>query len=88
MSMVRARKALRQKVGYRPPITKFLQEFKLGQKVVIKQEASSRKGMPHLRYKGMVGKVVERRGKSYVVEVKNGGKKKKLLARPEHLQPA
>ena len=80
------RKKLKQKPGYRPPITKFLQEFEIGQKVLIAQEPSSQKGMPHPRFKGRVGKVIGKRGKSYIVEIKNGNKVKKLISRPEHLR--
>ncbi len=80
------RKKLKQKPGYRPPITKFLQEFEIGEKVLIAQEPSSQKGMPHPRFKGRVGRVIGKRGKSYIVEIKNGNKVKKLISRPEHLR--
>ncbi len=77
---------LQQKPGFRPPITKFLQEFEIGQRVVISPEPSSHKGMPHHRYKGRIGKVIEKRGKSYIVEITDGNKVKKLICRPEHLK--
>lgn len=80
------RKKLKQKPGYRPSITKFLQEFEIGQKVLIALEPSSQKGMPHPRFKGKVGKIIGKRGKSYIVEIKNGNKVKKLISRPEHLR--
>ena len=80
------RKKLRQIPSYRPPITKFLQEFKEGQNVVILPEPSSHKGMPYPRFKGKMGKVVEIRGKSYVVEIMDGNLMKKVIARPEHLK--
>jgi len=79
------RKKLRQKLT-RPTITKFLQEFKMGQRVVIALEPSSQKGMPFPRFKGRMGKIVEKRGKSYVVEILDGNKVKKLVSRPEHLK--
>jgi len=78
---------IRQKVAYRPTITKFLQEFRCGQGVVIVQEPSSHKGMPHPRFKGVTGKIVEKRGKAYIVEILDGNKAKKLVSRPEHLKP-
>jgi large subunit ribosomal protein L21e len=77
-----------QKPGYRPPITRFLQEFKKNQSVVILQEPSSQKGMPHPRFKGVFGKVLEKRGKSYIVEILDGNKVKKVISRPEHLKAA
>jgi large subunit ribosomal protein L21e len=82
----KTRQALKQKPGYRPPITKFLQEFEIGQKVAIEQEPSSHAGMPHTRYKGRIGRIVGKRGKSYIVEITDGNKVKKLISRPEHLK--
>lgn len=83
---VRTRKKLTQKPGYRPPITKFIQEFKENQRVVILPEPSSHSGMPHPRFKGKIGRVIGRRGKGYIVEIIDGNKVKKLIARPEHLK--
>jgi large subunit ribosomal protein L21e len=80
------REKLTQKPAYRPAITKFLQEFKKNQKVIIKLEPSSQRGMPHPRFKGKIGKIVGRRGKSYILEISDGNKVKKLIARPEHLK--
>lgn len=79
------RKKLRQKL-VRPTITKFLQEFKIGQRVVIALEPSSHKGMPFPRFKGKMGSIIEKRGKSYIVEIKDGNKVKKIVSRPEHLK--
>lgn len=80
----RTRRKLRQKV--RPSITKFLQEFRKGQKVIILPEPSSHRGMPHPRFKGKTGKIIEKRGRSYLVEILDGNKVKKIIARPEHLK--
>jgi len=83
----RTRKKLTQKL-VRPAITKFLQEFDVGQNVVITLEPSSHRGMPFPRFKGKCGKIVEKRGKSYIVEIIEGGKVKKIISRPEHLKAA
>ncbi|MCS7093715.1 MAG: 50S ribosomal protein L21e [Candidatus Aenigmarchaeota archaeon] len=83
---VKTRKKLEREARYRPTITKFLQEFKIGDKVAIVQEPSSFKGMPFSRFRGMIGEVVEKRGRAYVVEIKVGGKIKKVISRPEHLK--
>ena len=85
---VKTREKLGQKPGYRPSITRFLQEFKKNQKVVIVPEPSSHKGMPHSRYKGRVGIIAGTRGRSYIVEIIDGSRVKKLIARPEHLRTA
>ena len=82
----KTRKKLSQKPAYRPAITKFLQEFQEGQNVVISLEPSSHKGMPFPRFKGKVGKVVGKRGNSYIVKVTDGNKVKTVISRPEHLK--
>ncbi len=82
----KTRNKLRQKVAYRPSITKFLQEFYIGQDVVVLQEPSSHKGMPFQRFKGMTGKVVGKRGAAYLIDVMDGNMKKTLISRPEHLK--
>jgi len=84
---VKTRKKLARGARYRPAITKFIQKFEIGEKVIIEQEPSSFKGMPFSRFKGIVGEVIERRGKAYVVKVKVGNKIKKVISRPEHLKP-
>lgn len=81
----RTRMKLRQKMA-RPTITKFLQEFTIGQSVVILQEPSSQKGMPFPRFKGMAGKIIGKRGKSYIVGITDGNKAKTIISRPEHLK--
>jgi len=82
----KTRKKLAQKPGYRPPITKFLQEFEMGQKVCIVLEPSSHKGMPNPRFKGKTGKVIGKRGESYIVEIFDMNCPKKIISRPEHLK--
>jgi large subunit ribosomal protein L21e len=84
---IKTRKKLSRGVRYRPLITKFVQQFELGEKVVIEQEPSSFKGMPFSRFKGMVGEIIEKRGKAYVIKVKIGNKIKKIISKPEHLKP-
>ena len=83
----KTRRKLEQKVAHRPSITRFLQEFKIGQNVVISPEPSSHRGVPFSRFKGRVGEIVDKRGKSYVVKLKVGKKTKKVISRPEHLKP-
>jgi len=82
----RTRKKLKQKTARRPAITKFLQNLKIGKKVEILPEPSSHKGMPYPNFKGKVGRVIDKRGNSYIVEIKDGGKKKLIISRPEHLK--
>jgi large subunit ribosomal protein L21e len=79
------RKKLKKR--YNLPVTAFLREFSVGDKVVIKPEPSSSRGMPFPRFKGFIGTVVEKRGRSYLVQIKDGKKDKIIIARPEHLKP-
>ncbi len=62
-----------------------LKEFEVGEKALIKP-VPEHTTAPHRRYHGRVGVVVEKRGSAYVVEVKDGGKTKKLIVPPVHLQ--
>lgn len=64
----------------------FLRKFKAGQKVAVKQDSSSHGGMPHIRYRGMVGVVRCKRGAAYVLDLKVGKGVKEIIARPEHLK--
>ena len=82
----RTRRIFKQKTDYRPTITKFIQDFPEGQSVVIDQEPSSHRGMPYKRFKGKVGKVIGKRGKAFIIEIREGNKIKKIISRPEHLR--
>ncbi|AIY90427.1 50S ribosomal protein L21e [Geoglobus acetivorans] len=68
-------------------IRKVLQTFEVGQTVHIDIEPASHRGMPHPRFQGRTGKIVGIRGRAYLVEITDGGKKKVIFARPEHLKP-
>ncbi len=91
--MVRASKGFRRstrrklKKGRREKfkVTPYLREFKPGDRVVIKIDPSSHKGMPFPKFKGKVGEVRERRGEAYIVKIRVGGKTKEIISRPEHL---
>jgi large subunit ribosomal protein L21e len=64
----------------------FLKEFAVGDKVVVRQNPTSQKGMPYPRYLGKVGTVTGKRGSSYVIDVRTGGVVNELQVRPEHLR--
>jgi large subunit ribosomal protein L21e len=86
------RKKSRKKLAKHPrarglyPVTKSLQNFSPGDRVVILLEPSQVKGMPHPRFHGKTGVIKEKRGRAYVVEVKEGDKVKTVISRPEHLK--
>lgn len=64
----------------------YIKGLKPGDRVMLSPEPASHKGMPHPRFKGRVGKVVDRRGRAYLVKIKDQDKTKKLTVRPEHLK--
>lgn len=66
-------------------IAKLVQTFNLGDKVIIDPKAVWI-GMPHLRYSSKHGTIIEKRGKSYVVEVSDYNKKKSIIVGPVHLK--
>ncbi len=66
-------------------LSKILQSYSEGDKVVIKIDSSVHKGMPHRRYHGRVGVVTAKRGRSYVIHVTQGDATKEIIVRPEHL---
>ncbi len=84
----KTRKKLSKKVRDRGliPASVVLHEYKPEDKVVIKINPSVHKGMPHPRFHGKLGSVISERGSSYLVRVKDGGKNKIIIVRPEHLR--
>ncbi len=85
----RTRRLLRKKPREKGKLrlSKLLHRHEPGSLVAVKIEPSIHKGMPHRRYHGKVGKIVEKRGRSYVVSVAQGKATKKIIVRPEHLEP-
>ncbi|MEM3000318.1 MAG: 50S ribosomal protein L21e [Candidatus Bathyarchaeales archaeon] len=71
----------------KPKLSKLLTKYELGSKVIIKMDSSVQKGMPHKRFHGKIGTVVERRGRGYVVSVPAGDTVKEIIVRSEHLEP-
>lgn len=71
-----------------PPVTRFLREFAIGDKVIVRLEASDSHGQPHPRYQGRVCTVVAKVGRAYRIQFLDGGKSKQLIATPVHLIPA
>jgi large subunit ribosomal protein L21e len=71
-----------------PPVTTFLQTFATGSRVIVRLEASDPRGMPHPRYQGRVAVVVGRVGRAFLIEFRDGNKRKQLIANAVHLIPA
>ncbi len=85
----KSRKFLTKKPRERglPGVSRFLQEFKVGDKVYIDVEPAVRNAMPHRRYQGKTGVITGKRGRAYLVDVKVGSKVKHLIIHPVHLKP-
>ena len=82
------RSRTRQKLkGGRFSIAEALQTFEENDKVRIIINPSIHSGMPHPRVQGRSGIVSGIRGRSYIVDVKDGGLTKQYICRPEHLKP-
>lgn len=68
-------------------LSRLLQEYKIGQMVIIDIDPFQHKGMPHRRFQGKVGVVKEKRKRSLVLEVPIGDKIKTIMVRLEHVKP-
>ncbi len=71
----------------KPKISKLLTEYAPGSKVIIKMDSSVQKSLPHKRFHGKIGTVMEKRGRGYVVSVTKGDALKEIIVRSEHLEP-
>jgi large subunit ribosomal protein L21e len=67
-------------------LSRLLAEYEVGDKVVINIDSGVHKGMPHKRFQGKVGTVVERRGKAYVLDIPQRKTSKRVIAGPEHVR--
>ena len=79
------RKPVREKG--KPKLTKFLYEYENGASVIIKIDSSQQKALPHRRFHGKIGKVIDKRGRGYIVRVAQGDSIRNIIVRTEHLEP-
>ncbi len=82
----RTRDKLKKSPKEKTTVNQFLEEFSEGERVLIKIEPSSHKAMPHPRFKGRSGIVKGKRGRAYLVEIKDGGLRKTIITTSEHLR--
>ena len=80
--MVR-RKAVRERGKIR--FSEYFKKLKEGDKVAIKREKSLAANLPK-RMQGRTGVIVGKRGRSYVVVIKDFNKPKTFIALPIHLK--
>ena len=70
--------------GRKLPIGRYLKEFKVGDTVSISINPSSR--FPNPKFNGKRGKVLEKKGRGYLISVRNKNAMKKIVFRSEHLK--
>lgn len=71
----------------RPGISRWLYEYKVGDKVVIDIDPTFITTAPHRRYQGKVGTIISRRGNAYEIELYVGSKRKIIITTPDHIVP-
>ena len=80
------RRKFKRKARAKNKVEDFLREFKPKERVLIKPNPSSHKGMPNKSFYGKFGEIKAKKGRAYVIEVKIGSKEKEIIANPEHLR--
>lgn len=81
--MKRLRKNIREKGKTR--LSEYFKELKEGDKVAIVPALEFPLNF-HKRYRGLVGTVIGKRGRCYIVEVKKNNKRKLIITYPIHLK--
>ena len=66
-------------------LSKYFQELKTGERVAVIRERAVASSFP-VRLQGRTGVVEEKRGKAYIVKIKDTNKDKKFLIEPIHLK--
>ena len=86
----RTRSVMRKRARERglSTITRAFQKFDLGDKASVSLDPSIHRGQPHVRFHGRTGVVVGKQGNAYMLEVRDGGRAKRIIVRPEHLRKA
>lgn len=81
------RQKLRKNIRDRgkPPIKNITQDFTEGKMVSISINPSVPEGQPHPRFHGNVGTICGKQGRAYIINIREGGKTKRVISRPEHL---
>lgn len=68
-------------------VSDIIKTFNVGDRVAIVPKGNFR-NIPHPRYRGRIGKVIERRGSAYVVELNVFSATRKLVVPAVHLERA
>ncbi len=64
-----------------------LREYKVGDQALVIIDPRQHKSLPHRRYHGKVGRVIEVGRRAITLHVKLGNKTKTLITRLDHVKP-
>ncbi|MCL4399412.1 hypothetical protein M1293_02820 [Candidatus Parvarchaeota archaeon] len=67
-------------------IRKEMQTFSPGDTVVVSPSPYRQRNIPHRSFFGLNGKIIEKRGRAYVVEINKGSSKRRIDLMPVHLE--
>ncbi|MFH1663401.1 MAG: 50S ribosomal protein L21e [archaeon] len=70
----------------RTTVNKMLADIKDGQTVQVNINSRIHAGLPFRRFQGKTGVVSGKRGRSYVIKLRDGNKAKQLIVHPAHLK--
>ncbi len=87
-SRSKTRNKLKKKVREKStiPITRAMQTFDEGETVHVVIDSAYQKGAPHPKWHGKTGKIIEGRGRAYLVGIKDQKSEKIIIASPIHLK--
>ena len=70
------------------PITREFQKYEVGDRASVNLDPSVHKGQPHVRFHGRTGTIAGTQGRAFLLDIDDGGKRKQLIIRAEHLRKA
>ena len=85
-SKTRKKISVRKRNRGKLKISDLLKNFKSGDKVLIKPNASYQIALPHRRYFGKIAVIKNKKGSCYSITVKAGNKVKEIVISPAHLR--
>ncbi len=85
-SRSKTRKLFSRRNREKTSVNKRLKKFEVGSRIVIKADASIIKGRPFKRFYGKSGIIINKRGRSYIIKIKDKNKEKEIISLPVHLK--